>query len=54
MESRANRCRAKAVECEKAAGLSGGRDVKQMDLGLAHQWRELAEQVELLDYFLLG
>jgi hypothetical protein len=48
-ETRAARFRAKAAECEQASTLASDRNVKQTYLDMAKQWRDLAEQVEVLD-----
>ena len=49
MESRASRFRAQAIICEEAAHLADTESRREELLDFARQWRELAEQVEILD-----
>jgi len=49
VESRVARFRAKAAACGMAAQLAGDPSIKQTYLDMAKQWRELSEQVEMLD-----
>jgi hypothetical protein len=49
MESRAQQFRAKALQCLHAAQSATDLQAKASFLELAQRWRELAEQVEILD-----
>jgi hypothetical protein len=48
MSERAEACRHKTLESERAAFLATSRDVRRIYLDLAHQWRDMAEQAEEL------
>ena len=46
----AEECRRHAFECERRAVLATDDDIRQTFFDLAHQWREIAEQIkELVD-----
>jgi hypothetical protein len=49
MSERAAACRAKAQHCERTGSLAVTLDARLMYADLAQQWRELAEQTELLE-----
>jgi hypothetical protein len=49
MVSRAELCLEKALECYRAAQRAQEKELKAMYLDLAKQWREMAEQVEMLE-----
>jgi hypothetical protein len=49
MDARAERYRKKAVQCEHTAHSLNDPATKALFLDLAHQWRRLARQVEMLD-----
>jgi hypothetical protein len=44
--TRAERCRAKAEECERLARATGDHDIKRQLEKLASQWREMANRVD--------
>jgi hypothetical protein len=46
---RAEQCRLKAKDCKALAEVMADRDSSKQLRATAHQWLELAEQVELLD-----
>jgi hypothetical protein len=43
MNERAEACRRRAVECQRAVLAAPDPNIRQMYLDLAKQWRELAE-----------
>jgi hypothetical protein len=49
LNNKAQRYRRKASECEKLAHNLSNPANKSLYIDLAHQWRELARQVEMLD-----
>jgi hypothetical protein len=49
MVSRTERYLAKAAQCESAATSAADRAMMALNLELARQWRQLANQVETLD-----
>jgi hypothetical protein len=50
MESKAERFRAHATECERAAKATSHKVIKRDYLDIARQWRELARQIEGLEH----
>ena len=49
MSERAERCRKKAIECERGAVLATDPAVRLIYADLARQWRDMAEQAEDLE-----
>jgi len=49
MNEQAKACRQKAEHCQRAGSLATTLDGRLMYADLAQQWRELAEQIELLE-----
>ena len=49
MSDRAEKCRGKAAECERAALLVTDRTIGAMYADLAHKWRDMAKQAEALE-----
>lgn len=49
MQGQAEALRAKALECERRAVLATQDAIRAMYQELAHQWRDMAEQVEELE-----
>jgi hypothetical protein len=49
MTQRAERYKGKAAHCEEVARKLSDPETMTLYLDLAHQWRELARQVEALD-----
>jgi hypothetical protein len=49
MSERAEACRLKARHCERAGSLAVTLDARLMYADLAQQWRELANEIELLE-----
>ena len=49
MIKRAEACKNKALECERAALVATDRKIHAAYLHMARQWREIAEQAEVLD-----
>jgi len=45
-----NDCRANALKCYRIAQVAADRDVRRTLLDLAVQWRELADQIERLQW----
>jgi hypothetical protein len=49
MINRAQECRQRAQHCERARSLAVTLEARLMYFDLAQEWRELADQIELLD-----
>jgi hypothetical protein len=49
MIKRAETCRNKALECERAALVAADSKIHAACLDMARQWREIAERAEVLD-----
>jgi hypothetical protein len=49
MSEHAEHCRKKAAECERLAMLVTQDHLRKMYLDLARQWREMAQEAEILD-----
>ena len=49
MIHRAEACRNKALKCERAALIATDSKVQAAYRNMARQWREIAEQAEVLD-----
>jgi hypothetical protein len=51
MSDRTELCRNKAIECERVAGEKVATDLALNDLylHLARQWRQMAEEIEVLE-----
>jgi len=48
MSKRAERYKKRATDCEAAAQKLTDNETRRVSLDLAHQWRELARQAEML------
>ena len=51
MSERAEACRLKAVECQRAALATADPKMRQMYLSLATQWKELAEYTLVIEQY---
>jgi len=49
MSERAEACRRKASECELAARLASDPEMRTMYRALAHEWWEIAKEIEQID-----
>ena len=49
MINRAQECRQRALHCERARSLAVTLEARLMYFDLAQEWRQLADQIELLD-----